>query len=406
MVAGSEAEINIQLVQAPSAIEDVVVVGYGTKKRSDVTGSVTSVGKERLTQLPVSNSLQAIQGAVAGVNITQGSSVPGASSKAQVRGTNSISAATAPFVVVDGIPFAGSFNDINPADIASIDILKDVSSVAIYGTSGANGVILITTRRGKTGKAAITYNAYTGLENFSNKVAPMSPEQYVQKYADWKTQAGSAITADLPNVFEQANYAAGITTDWLYKISQQGTIYNHTLSISGGNKDVKYYVSGDYLKQKGVIEGCQYHRASIRSNIDATITDYQTAGLNLFLTANNSDGGRANLTAATQLSPYGTFARPDGAYEIYPMFGELLYGNAMLGLTTTRNERSKNLNGNVYAELKPGFAKGLKYRVNAGFNMLPTLYQSYAGRPSGNLIGLAQVDNTETQNRVLKYSHL
>ena len=196
--------MQIKLAVANQTLTDVVVVGYGTRKRSDVTGSVSSVGKERLSQLPVTNALQAVQGSVAGVTITQGSSVPGSTPRAQVRGANSISASTDPFVVVDGIPFAGSFNDINPADIASIDILKDVSSVAIYGTRGANGVILVTTKRGRTGKASISYNAYTGFENFAHTVEPMSPAQYVQKFADWKVQAGSTSTAILPNAFEQA----------------------------------------------------------------------------------------------------------------------------------------------------------------------------------------------------------
>lgn len=396
------APMLIKLVVTNQLLADVVVVGYGTKKRSDITGSVASVPKERLSQLPVTNVLQAIQGAVAGVNVTTGSSVPGASSKALVRGANSISAATDPFIVVDGVPFSGSLNDVNPSDIASIDILKDVSSVAIYGVRGANGVILITTKRGKTGKAAITYNVYTGVEDFAHTVKPMSPEQYVQKYADWKIQSASG-SAVLPNAFEQANYAAGTSTDWLDKISQQGTIQNHTLSVSGGNKDVKYYISGDYLKQKGVIKGYQYQRGSIRTNIDATLTDFLSAGVSLFLTNNNYDGGRASLTSASLISPYGTFARADGSYEIFPMFGELLYTNPMLGLTTTRNERSSNISTNIFAELKPGFAKGLKYRINAAYSYVPSLFQSYIGRPANTTTnGLAQVNNAETKNWLIE----
>jgi TonB-dependent SusC/RagA subfamily outer membrane receptor len=210
--------------------------------------------------------------------------------------------------VVDGIPLdGGSLNNINTADIASIEILKDVSAVAIYGTRGSNGIILVTTKRGKTGKAVIAYNVYSGMENFAHTMKPMSPAQYVQKYADWKSEAGSTDNSILPNAYEKANYAAGKSTDWLDKISQQGFITNQTLSFSGGNQDVKYYLSGDYLKQKGVIKGYQYHRASIRSNIDATITSYLKAGVNLYLTVNNSDGGRANLADASTISPYGTF---------------------------------------------------------------------------------------------------
>jgi TonB-linked SusC/RagA family outer membrane protein len=375
---------------------DVVVVGYGSKKRSDLTGAVSSVSKERLSQLPVTNALQAIQGSVAGVTITQSSSVPGSSSSALVRGAGSLAATTEPFIVVDGVPFiGGSLNDINPSDIASIDILKDVSSTAVYGTRGANGVILITTKKGKTGKASITYNVYSGIEGISHRVEPMNGVQYVQKYSDWKAQAVSTSTAILPNAFEQANYAVNATTNWLDMVTRGGNIQNHTLSISGGTKEVKYYVSGDYLKQNGVVRGYQYNRASIRSNVDATITSFLNMGINLALTSNNYDGGRANLTAATQTSPYGTYKNAAGDYEIYPMFGELLYTNPMLGLNTTRKERTKNIAANMYAELSPGI-KGLKFKTTVALNYVPTLFQTYVGRKANSSIGNAQIVNSET----------
>jgi TonB-linked SusC/RagA family outer membrane protein len=389
------APMQIKLAVANQQLADVVVVGYGTKKRSDLTGSVSSVSKERLSQLPVTNSLQAIQGSVAGITITQSSSVPGAGASTLVRGSGSLAAATEPLIVLDGVPFyAGTINDINPSDIASIDILKDVSSTAVYGTRGANGVILITTKKGRTGKAAITYNVYGGFEGFSNTVEPMSPEQYVQKYADYRVQANITNPDVLPNAFEKANYGAGTTTNWLDKVSQRGYIQNHTISITGGSKDVRYYVSGDYLNQKGVIRGFQYNRLSLRSNIDATITSFLNAGFNLALTSNNYDGGRANMTAATQTSPYGTFRNTNGDYEIFPMFGELLYTNPMLGLNTTRNDRSKNVNANIYAEAT--IIKGLKYKATTAVNYAPTLFQSYVGRKANNLIGTAQIVNGET----------
>src|SRR4051794_33984903 len=399
---GATVTLDVQMKSTSAALDQVVVVGYGTRKKSDVTGSVASVSKDRLSQLPVTNALQAVQGAVAGVNITQGSSVPGASPTAVIRGESSISASTGPFIVVDGVPFAGSLNDVNPNDIASIDILKDASSTAIYGTRGANGVILITTKRGRTGKASISYNGYGGFENFSHLLEPMGPDAYVQKYADYKAQAGITSSNVLPNAYERDNYAAGKTVDWIKEISQQGYITEHTLSINGGNNDVKYYVSGDYLKQQGVIKGYQYNRASIRSNLDATITDYLTAGLNLFFTNNNYDGGRANLTWASNLSPYGTLYNPDGTYAFYPMFAETLYPNALLGLSSIRNDRSQNINTNVFAELKPGFIPGLKYRLNTAYSYLPTTYQSYIGRLANDPLGTAQVDNTETKNWLIE----
>lgn len=399
---GTTFSLIVEMKTSTTSLDQVVVVGYGTKRRSDVTGSVASVPKERLSQLPVTNALQAVQGAVAGVNITQSSSVPGAAPDAVVRGESSISAATGPFIVVDGVPFNGSINDISPSDIASMDILKDASSTAIYGTRGANGVILITTKRGRTGKAAITYNGYGGFEDFAHVLEPLGPELYVQKYADYKAQAGINNTNVLPNAFERDNYAAGKTVDWIKEISQQGYIHNHTLSINGGNKDVKYYVSGDYLKQQGVIKGYQYNRASIRSNLDATITDYLSAGLNLFFTNNNYDGGRANLTWASNLSPYGSLYNQDGTYAIFPMFAETLYPNPLLGLASTRNDRSRNINTNLFIELKPGFIPGLKYRINTAYSYVPTIFQRYIGRLANDPLGTAQVDNTETKNWLIE----
>jgi TonB-linked SusC/RagA family outer membrane protein len=392
----------IPLTGINKILNEVVVVGYGTSKRSDLTGSISSVPKERLSELPTGNVLKAIEGTVAGVAIRDGSNVPGSSPGIVIRGINSINGNTDPLIVIDGNPFeGGSLSDINTSDIASIDILKDVSSVAIYGTRGANGVILITTKRGKTGKAAITFNTYAGFEDMAHVLKPMGPAEYVQKYADWKTQAGVGNDFAVPNAYEQANYATGTTTDWLKKISQNGFIQDHTLSISGGNKDVKYYVSGDYFSEKGVLLGYQTKRGSIRSNIDATITDYLNAGVNLYLSSTNNDGGRSSLALAEEISPYGRFTNPDGTYAIFPMENEEALQSPMLGTITTRNSRRQNMITNVYAELKP--LPGLKYRINAGYTYLPSLAQSYQGRLAGDIAGgTAEVDNSERKNWIIE----
>ncbi|SEW51537.1 SusC/RagA family TonB-linked outer membrane protein [Chitinophaga arvensicola] len=394
--------LQISMSAINKALSEVVVVGYGTAKRSDITGSVASVPKDRLSQLPVGNVMSAIQGAVAGINISTSTNVPGKSPGVLVRGVNTINGQTDPLIVIDGIPFEnGSLSDIAPSDIASVDILKDVSAVAIYGTRGANGVILITTKRGKTGKAAITFNTYAGYEDFAHKLKPMGPDEYVQKYADYKEQAGVDNNFKVPNLYEQQNYATGTTTNWLDKISQEGFIQDHTLSISGGNQDVKYYVSGDYFSQKGVIKGYQNKRASIRSNIDATLTDYLSAGVNLYLTANNSDGGRANLKQASEVSPYGRFTNPDGTYAIFPMEGEQAIQSPMLSTLNIRNERRQNIISNVYVELKP--FKGLKYRVNAAYTYTPTQFQNYEGRLAGNTVGgTANVANSDRKKWIVE----
>lgn len=392
----------IPLTGINKMLNEVVVVGYGTSKRSDLTGSISSVPKERLSQIPASNVLKAIEGTVAGVAIRDGTNVPGTSPGVLIRGINSINGNTDPLIVVDGNPFeGGSLNDISPSDIASIDILKDVSSTAIYGTRGANGVILVTTKRGKTGKASITFSSYAGIEDFAHTLKAMGPAEYVQKYADWKAQAGVDNNLVVPNTYEQENYKANKTTNWLNEISRQGFIQDYTLGVSGGNKDVKYYVSGDYFSEKGVLLGYQSKRGSIRSNIDATITDYLTAGVNLYFSSTNNDGGRASLLLADQVSPYGRFKNPDGTYAIFPMEQEEAIQSPMLGTLNTNINRHQDMITNVYAELKP--LPGLKYRINAGYTYLPILIQSYQGRLAGDIAGgTAAIINSEQKNWIIE----
>jgi TonB-linked SusC/RagA family outer membrane protein len=406
--ATQEVDINnrtsLNVVLLPSLIQmnEVVVVGYGTQRRSDVTGSVTTVPKDRLSQLPVTNVMQAVQGAVAGVNVSTTSSVPGSSPTTIIRGQNSINANSGPYIVVDGIPLSktgGSLNDINPNDIASMEILKDASATAIYGTNGSQGVILITTKRGTSGKPTIRYNAYTGFENMAHVLKPRGGAAYAQKYADYLKQTNQTQTRPVPNASELANYQAGIEKDWIKEATQTGIIQDHNLSISGGSKDVKYFVSGEYLSQKGVVKGYQYKRASVRSNLDVNITSFLTAGTSLFYAANNYDGGRANLLNASAMSPYGEEYNPDGTYKIYPMAPELLYTNPMIGLLVDRIDRSTNVNGNAYAEVKfSGILSGLKYRVNAGYAYLPARNATYSGRATNDLSGTANVFYSETQS--------
>lgn len=407
VTVGTSGTINIVMTEDEAKrLSDVVVVGYGTQKKSDVTGSVASVPKSRLSQLPVTNVLQAIEGSVAGVSVTTTSSVPGSNPAVLIRGQNSINATTGPYIVVDGIPLSktgGSLNDINPNDIASMEILKDASAVAIYGTNGSNGVILVTTKRGTTGKPVIRYNAYAGVENIAHILQPRNGAEYVQKYADYMKQTGQTQTNPVPNAGELDYYNRGITTDWMKVASQTGIMQDHNLSISGGTQDVKYFISGEYMDQKGVIPGYKYKRISFRSNLDINVTSYLTVGTSLFFANNNYDGGRANLLFATAMSPYAPVYNADGTYKIYPMTPELLYTNPMLGLVTDRVNRSTNANGNGYAEVKfSGILKGLKFRLNAGYTYLPARNGTYTGRLANDLIGTATLFNSETNSFTLE----
>jgi len=402
IAVANRTQISVSLADdAGKQLNEVVVVGYGTQKQIDITGSVVSVPKARLSELPTTNVLQAIEGAVAGVNITTTSSVPGSQPAVSIRGANSITASTTPYIVVDGTPLTqsgGSLNDINPNDIASIEILKDASATAIYGTNGSTGVILITTKRGAIGKPVVKYSGYTGYENIAHMLSPRTPQQYLQKYSDYISETGQA-PAILPNLTEIQDYNAGQTVDWIKQVTQQGIITDNNVSVSGGSPDVKYFLSGDYTKEKGDIKGFQYNRVSVRSNIDINVTDFLTVGASMFYANNNYDGGRANLLQAIAMSPYGKEYNADGTYTIYPMAPEQLYTNPLLGLTTQSLNRSVNLNGIGYAEIKfGGVLKGLKYRLNAGYNYLPTRVDTYAGRLDNVPLGSATATSSETTN--------
>ena len=396
--------IDVSLEEDISQLDEVVVVGYGTQKRSDITGSVASVPKDRLSNLPVTDITQAIQGTTAGLQVSQGSSVPGSTGGLQIRGVNSINANTSPFLVVDGSPFFGSINDISPTDVESIEILKDASAVAIYGTRGSNGVILITTKRGSTsaGKPRINYSAYTGFEGIANLLTPMGPDAYVQKYADFLTANNLSMTNILPNAAEVENYNNGITTDWMDVATQQGRITEHNLSISGGTENVQYFVSGSKVDQEGVVKGYQFGRASFRTNIDAKINDFIKVGTSAFFTDRNQDGGRVNLLLASAMSPYSRPTDDDGEYNIFPMAPEQLFLNPMLGLTIDREDRRKTLSGGAYVDITPGFIPGLTYRLNGNYTYNINRFAEYVGRRAFDLNGSAHIWNSETTNWVLE----
>ncbi|HYG19336.1 MAG TPA: SusC/RagA family TonB-linked outer membrane protein, partial [Ohtaekwangia sp.] len=402
VTVGNQEVIDVSLSPDIQQLSEIVVVGYGEQRRSDITGSVASVPKERLSNLPVTNIMYALQGSTAGLNISQGSSVPGRTGSVSIRGTNSISANTDPLYVVDGVIFFGSTNDINPNDIESIEVLKDASAVAIYGTRGSNGVILITTKRGTTGKPTITYNGYTGVEDLAHELTPMSPAAYVQKYADYKTATNNTSPNVLPNTYEIENYDAGRTTDWIDVATQAGRIQDHNLSMRGGTDNAKYYLNAGYLDQQGVVKGYQYQRYTIRSNVDITPVDFLRLGTSISYTHKNMDGGRMNLLMATAMSPYSMPYKDDGSTEIYPMYPELLFVNPVLDLNVKRLDRGNNLNGSGYLEVVPGFLKGLKYRLQGSYAYEFTKLSEYFGRNTNNLAGRGDVSGSEHNRWVLE----
>ena len=404
--------LNITIEEDATALDEVVVVGYGVQKKSDVTGSVTSINKDRLSKLPVTNVLQAVQGAAAGVTITQGSSIPGDAPSALVRGRNSINAGTGPYIVVDGIPISksgGSLNDINPGDIESMEILKDASATAIYGTNGANGVILITTKHGKDGKPSVSYNGYIGFEDFAKKMDFCNGAQITQRYKDYVAQnPGETMYNDyVKNQNEADAQAAGKETDWLYDmVSQTGIIQDHNVTVNGGADKIKYFISGDYMSQKGVLKGFNYKRYSLRMNIDADVTDYLKIGTNSYIVSHNRDGGRVNFLMAEAMSPYGKVYEDDGSYCIYPMYTESLFFNPMRDVNQDHERRQWNINLNAYADINFGNIwkplEGLSYKFNFGYSFVPRRENYYNGAEQNDQNGYGYIFNAETQSRTVE----
>jgi len=411
LTIGQAASLEVNLQPSDNVLEELVVVGYGSQRRSDITGSVASVPKERLSNLPVTNVMQAIQGAVSNVNINQASSIPGDAPATQVRGLNSMSASTGPFIVVDGIPLSntgGSINDINPNDIESVEILKDASAVAIYGVNGSNGVILITTKRGVSGAPTIRYSGYAGIEEPSHILDPVSGEELLNRYAEYSRINNVPLFNGGPvrNEYEWDNHQNGVTTDWLDAVMQTGTIQNHNVGLSGGSENAKYYVSVDYFGQKGIVKGFDYNRYSFRANTDFDPTKYLTVGTSAFIAAHDRDGGRANLTQALAMSPYARMYEEDGTLTQFPMYGEALWANPLLHTTTNPERREFNMSLNGYAEMNFGNIweplTGLKYRFNGGYSYIPKRTNQYEGLSVYNFNGWGRIHNEETQTYTLE----
>ncbi|MEN5433098.1 SusC/RagA family TonB-linked outer membrane protein [Sphingobacterium faecium] len=399
--------VDVTLVPSENVLDELVVVGYGIQKRSDVTGSVASVPKDRLSKIPVTNVMQAIQGAVSNVSVSQASSIPGDAPNVQVRGKNSINASSEPYIVVDGIPLSrtdGSINDINPNDIESVEILKDPSAVAIYGVNGSNGVILITTKRGTSGTPRIRYSGYGGVENVAHILKPVSGEELLKRYAEYSRINNSPLYNGGPvrNRNELDNYTNGVTIDWLDAVMQTGVIQNHNVSLSGGSENAKYYVSGDYLDQKGVLLGYNYKRYSFRTNTDFKPTKYLSVGTSSYIIAHNRDGGRASLLQAAAMSPYAKMYNDDGTLTQHPMYSEQLWTNPLLPTTLNPERRQFNISLNGYADLNFGELykplEGLKYKLNAGYTYVPGRTNEYEGESVYNFAGMGRITNSESQS--------
>ena len=401
------SQINITLKDDARELGDVVVVGYGTQKKSQTTGAISSVTSKEIAELPVTNARQALQGRAAGVDVIQSGSQPGGGVTVRIRGRRSINASNDPLYVVDGIPLAGGIDDINPQDIASLEVLKDASATAIYGSRGANGVVLVTTKRGKAGRTVVGYDAYAGFSNALGRVDVMDGAQYAEYKRESRRAAGTyddrdPVAADkkLFSAVELDGIAQGRSTDYQAFLLRTGSIQSHQVGVQGGNDKTQFAVSGNYFQERGIIKTTDFTRYTFRVNLDHQINDHIRVGTSTFgvYSINNGANSPINNPAFDDTAPGGYVGRGftpyGGALEENPLGkpyddqGNLIFLPTPDGLRANpaaevvpganiAETKTVRLFNSIYAEWK--IVDGLKYRVNFG----PDLTSQRFGRFTG-----------------------
>ena len=342
---GSQDTYSIVLKEDSQSLDEVVVIGYGTTKRKDFTGSVSSVKMENSPVALASNSnaLEALKGSVTGLDIGATNSAGGQPSM-QIRGQNSISGSNDPLVVVDGVIFLGNLNDINPNDIASYDVLKDATSAAAYGSRSANGVIMITTKKGKTGKPVISFNATGSMQTWHLKPELMNGKQWLEAVA----AANGYSDYSFLTPQEELNLESGKEVNWLDEISRTGWMQDYQAAISGAGEKMNYYMSASYTGNQGVIKGDDFNRTSVLAKINTHITDWLQIGLDASYTHMDYSGIGAGMTTASILSPYGMMYRPNGELEATPD-GSRGHGNPLWGVDDESKKENLDYRDNLRA---------------------------------------------------------
>ena len=306
IAVGNQTTINVTMVVDAIGLEEVVAVGYGTARRKDISGAVSTIKLEDspVANAPNTNALQTLKGNVAGVNIGAQNS-PGQTPNILVRGQNSINGNNDPLIVLDGIIYLGSISDINPEDIATMDVLKDASAAAVYGSRAANGVIVITTKEGKSDKPIITYHGSVGVNNWPSPPNLMNRERWAEKYVAQTPSISSPADIVFDAAFATTLWQQNLDTDWIDLISRNGFIQNHDVSVSGKANRINYYFSGGYNSDEGVIVGDDYQRISVRSRLDANVTDWLKIGLDGSYNKNDYSGVGASVGTAYISHPWG-----------------------------------------------------------------------------------------------------
>ncbi|GAB4004159.1 TonB-dependent receptor [Spirosoma migulaei] len=385
VAVGSQTTLNVSMTPDVSALDEVVVIGYGAVRKKDLTGSVVQLKGEQLKEIPTSNVLEAAQGKIAGADITRSSGQAGAKVNITIRGNRSIGGNNSPLIIVDGIQYS-NLEDINSNDIETMDVLKDASSTAIYGSRGSNGVILITTKKGKTGKPDISFNAYSGISQVTMYPKAMD----ITAFRDFKREAWRAggvwkspadDAAIFTNVAEYNALQNGVWTDYQDALIHNGLQQDYQVGIRAGTDRLKSYVSVDYYNEKGILKLDELKRYTGRLNVDFTVNDWMKIGLQSQLTYYNQSVRRDPLNQANKISPLGSLYDANGNFNYIMLDGQTanplsdeqpnVFNNTVL---TTR------VLTNGYLELTP--IKGLMIRSTLGVNLASVRDGAYSSPKS------------------------
>ena len=388
--------LHITLQEDGHIVNEVVVIGYGTQRREAVTGSVANIGGEKLNQIAASNAAQALQGRVAGVLMTQTNSKPGAEMQIRIRGQRSLTASNDPLIVLDGIPFMGNLSDINPVDIKSMDILKDASATAIYGSRGANGVIIITTVKGNQGAPAkVTYNGYVSFKKIFKKY-PMMDGPTFSKFRQYAGKYQNSL-----------DESDDINTDWQDLYYKTGVGHSHDVSVTGGTNGGSYSFGAGYYHDESVVPTEQYNRVSVRGNFDQMVGKWFRFGLNTNNNYNKNEGVNNiyNVLSSTPISnPYdkeGNLKRYNAlpADDQVVVTKETVERDQDIWLNETKGVGSYNT---LFGEVKCPWVEGLSYRINIGLNYRSSKNGNFTGtgvnNKDPNAVNGAGVSENQTRN--------
>lgn len=389
--------LTIVLQEDTEVMDEVVVIGYGTMKKSDLTGAVSSLGNKSIKDAPVANLGQAMQGKIAGVRIIDSGS-PGSNVSIKVRGLGSINSCN-PLVVIDGVPTDLGLNALNMADVERLDVLKDASATAIYGSRGAYGVVMITTKRGAEGKGKLNFSANYAVQNAINVPDMLNAAQYAELSNDMMVNSGRNPNPEWAN-----SSSLGKGTDWIGALLGTGTMQNYTVSYSGGGEKYNYYVSGGYMKQDGIVNNQGYRRYTFQSNSDAKVFNWLKFSNNITFSADQKDSGSYSIGDALKALPTQAIKDADGEWA-GPEGNSEWYGSIRNPLGTTEMNKSKtngyNLLANMTAELT--FTKWLKFKSTFGYDAKFWYSKSFTSKYDWKPTPVEQSSRYQSSNKSFTY---